>query len=155
MEIDNNFHDPEGEQDASQNSTQPGAEIQVLRLCRREAADRTEPAYSLGQARFAAQQPAGVLPLRTIGPCYDTLKPRRFEFVPLWGIPVFFEYAMRRVDCPRCGVSVEYAGIILVSRDAPLPPCVEKQVGVTTMGFHLRPAEHGRPLLDDVVLPEI
>jgi len=41
------------------------------------------------------------------GPGYDTLKPRRFEFVPLWGIPVFFEYAMRRVSCPRCGVVVE------------------------------------------------
>jgi len=38
---------------------------------------------------------------------YDTLKPRRFEFVPLWGIPVFFVYAMRRVDCPTCGVIVE------------------------------------------------
>ena len=41
------------------------------------------------------------------GPGYDTLDPRRFEFVPLWGIPVFFEYAMRRVQCPRCGVVVE------------------------------------------------
>jgi len=35
------------------------------------------------------------------------LPPRRFEFVPLWAIPVFFIYAMRRVDCPRCGVTVE------------------------------------------------
>jgi len=41
------------------------------------------------------------------GPGYDTLKPRRFEFIPLWGIPVFFLYAMRRVACPRCGVVVE------------------------------------------------
>ena len=41
-------------------------------------------------------------------PGYDTLPYiRRFEFVPLWGIPVFFEYAMRRVDCPTCGVVVE------------------------------------------------
>lgn len=40
-------------------------------------------------------------------PGYDLLPPRRFEFVPLWGIPVFFLYAMRRVDCPRCGVKVE------------------------------------------------
>jgi transposase len=42
-----------------------------------------------------------------VGPGYDTLKPRRFEFVPLWGIPVFFLYTMRRVACPRCGVVVE------------------------------------------------
>jgi transposase len=41
------------------------------------------------------------------GPGYDTLPLRLFEFVPLWGIPVFFAYAMRRVDCPRCGVTVE------------------------------------------------
>ena len=32
---------------------------------------------------------------------------RHFEFVPLWGILVFFVYAMRRVDCDRCGVKVE------------------------------------------------
>jgi transposase len=41
------------------------------------------------------------------GPGYDTLSIRRFEFVPFWGIAVFFLYAMRRVDCARCGVKVE------------------------------------------------
>lgn len=41
------------------------------------------------------------------GPTYDHLAPRRFQFVPLWGLLVFFEYAMRRVACPRCGVKVE------------------------------------------------
>lgn len=42
------------------------------------------------------------------GPGYDTLAPaRHFEFVPLWGIPVLFVYAMRRVDCTSCGVRVE------------------------------------------------
>ena len=30
-----------------------------------------------------------------------------FEFVPLWNIAVFFAYALRRVNCPRCGVKVE------------------------------------------------
>jgi transposase len=44
---------------------------------------------------------------RQPGPGYDSLAPRRFEFVPLWGIPVFFVYAMRRVDCASCGVKVE------------------------------------------------
>jgi transposase len=38
---------------------------------------------------------------------YDRLDQRRFEFVPLWGIKVFFLYALRRVDCPSCGVRVE------------------------------------------------
>jgi transposase len=40
-------------------------------------------------------------------PGYDTLPERRFEFIPFWGILVFFVYAMRRVECPRCGVKVE------------------------------------------------
>ena len=40
-------------------------------------------------------------------PGYDQLGERRFEFVPLWGIAVFFLYVMRRVDCPVCGIVVE------------------------------------------------
>ena len=40
-------------------------------------------------------------------PGYDRLPERRFEFVPLWGIAVYFVYAMRRVECPACGVKVE------------------------------------------------
>jgi transposase len=36
-------------------------------------------------------------------PGYDQLSERRFEFIPLWGFFVFFLYAMRRVDCLRCG----------------------------------------------------
>lgn len=41
------------------------------------------------------------------GAQYDCLAPRIFEFVPLWGLPVFFLYLMRRVACPACGVRVE------------------------------------------------
>jgi transposase len=41
------------------------------------------------------------------GPGYDRLPERRFEFVPVWGIAVYFVYAMRRVDCRSCGVTVE------------------------------------------------
>lgn len=40
-------------------------------------------------------------------PGYDRLPQRRFTYVPLWGIAVYFLYAMRRVDCPICGVKVE------------------------------------------------
>ncbi len=41
-------------------------------------------------------------------PGYDTMpEPRRFEFVPLWGIMVYFVYQMRRVQCPTCGIKVE------------------------------------------------
>ena len=40
-------------------------------------------------------------------PGYDTLPAREFAFVPLWGMIVFFVYAMRRVDCIKCGVTTE------------------------------------------------
>jgi transposase len=40
-------------------------------------------------------------------PGYDRQPARRFEFVPLWQIAVFFVYSMRRVQCPNCGVKVE------------------------------------------------
>lgn len=42
------------------------------------------------------------------GPTYDTSRrPRHFDFVPLWGMPVVLLYWMRRIDCPRCGATVE------------------------------------------------
>ena len=42
------------------------------------------------------------------GPGYDRQpEHRRFEYVPLWGVAVFFLYCMRRVDCPTCSVRVE------------------------------------------------
>lgn len=41
-------------------------------------------------------------------PGYDTLPtPRRFDFIPMWMIPVVLIYTMRRVQCPTCGVKVE------------------------------------------------
>ncbi len=40
-------------------------------------------------------------------PLYDRRNERRFDFVPLWNIPVSLEYRMRRVGCPECGVKVE------------------------------------------------
>lgn len=40
-------------------------------------------------------------------PGYDRLGSRRFDFVPLWGIPVCLVYVMRRVECQSCGIRVE------------------------------------------------
>lgn len=40
-------------------------------------------------------------------PGYDQLAQRRFEFIPIWGFAVVLLYAMRRVQCRRCGVKVE------------------------------------------------
>lgn len=44
---------------------------------------------------------------RQPGPCYDHLEERLWRFVPLWNIPAFLRYARRRIDCKRCGVTVE------------------------------------------------
>src|SRR6056297_224824 len=39
-----------------------------------------------------------------MGSTYDTApEPRLFEFIGIWGFPVFFAYRMRRVNCARCG----------------------------------------------------
>jgi transposase len=41
-------------------------------------------------------------------PGYDRQpQPRRFEYVPLWGMAVCFLYRMRRVNCATCGVKTE------------------------------------------------
>ena len=41
------------------------------------------------------------------GGTYDHRGVRRFEFVPVWGWAVFLKYRMRRVNCEKCGVTVE------------------------------------------------
>ena len=45
---------------------------------------------------------------RLPAPGYDCLPQRRWLFVPLWGIPTWFCYAPRRVQCAEHGVVVEY-----------------------------------------------
>jgi transposase len=42
-----------------------------------------------------------------ICPGYDKQPEREFQYVPLWNIAVFLVYALRRVNCPTCGVKVE------------------------------------------------
>ena len=41
-------------------------------------------------------------------PGYDTLSERRFQFVPLWGMPTWFLYTPRRLECDQCGIHVEH-----------------------------------------------
>jgi transposase len=45
---------------------------------------------------------------RGSAPGYDRLPERRWLFVPLWGIPTYFLYAPRRVECTEHGVVVEH-----------------------------------------------
>ena len=58
-------------------------------------------------------QPHGGIPGRCSqcqrpAPGYDRLPERRWQFVPLWGIPTWFRYAPRRVQCSEHGVVVEH-----------------------------------------------
>ena len=41
------------------------------------------------------------------GSTYDRQPVRLFEFIPIWGLSVFFEYSMRRVSCATCKIMVE------------------------------------------------
>jgi transposase len=81
---------------------QPGFVYDTVRLV--EDADRLSLEIQL-RARKGARPRCSRC--RRPGSTYDTLSGRRFEFVPLWGIAVFFLYALRRVQCHRCGVRVE------------------------------------------------
>jgi len=45
---------------------------------------------------------------RRPAPGYDRLPERRWQFVPLWGIPTYFHYRPRRVACVEHGVVVEH-----------------------------------------------
>jgi transposase len=41
------------------------------------------------------------------GVLYDRLPARLVEYIPIWGLVVYFSYRMRRVNCRKCGVTVE------------------------------------------------
>jgi len=45
---------------------------------------------------------------RLPAPGYDRLPERHWDFVPLWGMPVSFRYAPRRVECVEHGIVVEH-----------------------------------------------
>src|SRR5689334_12935246 len=66
---------------------------------------RTASNWSCDRVKVRPQSARAVI---CPAPGYDQLAERRFEFIPLWGFFVFLLYAMRRVDCRRCGmVAVE------------------------------------------------
>ena len=81
-----------------------GFVYQEVRLCQRRGhGDRIEITLEAhrGVRRRCSQcqQPA---------PGYDRLGERRWLFIPLWGIPTYFCYAPRRVQCAEHGVVVEH-----------------------------------------------
>src|SRR5580704_6868991 len=77
------------------------------------------PGFVYQQARFSSDHKSieiAVRPRKGSGavcsrchqpaPGYDQLTERRFEFIPLWRFLVVLLYAMRRVDCRRCGAVI-------------------------------------------------
>jgi transposase len=59
---------------------------------------RLQPHKGMRGKCSQCQQPA---------PGYDRLEERSWLHVPLWGIPTYFFYAPRRVECPEHGIVVE------------------------------------------------
>ena len=74
------------------------------------------------------------------GPGYDRLPERRFEFVPLWGMAVYFVYALRRVDCPTLrrdgGASAVGGGKVSLDDQLSLVPGPLGQTSVLGGGGH-------------------
>ena len=78
----------------------PGFVYERARLC--DDAKTIEIEVRCGRAPRRAARVAA-----SARPGYDQLAERRFEFIPIWGFAVMLLYAMRRVECRRCGVKVE------------------------------------------------
>lgn len=96
-----------GERDANEDYPEPAAPAAGFRVWQGEDDRRVGQPPDRGGSGATRQRTGALLWLPRATTGYDRLAARRFEFVPLWGMPVFFCYAMRRVDCPRCGVKVE------------------------------------------------
>jgi len=75
-----------------------------IRLCEEEGCgDRIEVRLEPHRGRRGRCSQCG-----QPAPGYDRLEERRWGHVPLWGIPVDFFYAPRRVECAEHGVVVEH-----------------------------------------------
>ena len=107
MEIDQDFHNPEGKRDASKTLLDRVQKyksfvytdvMQLMEKNRLILLIKTVPRLNRQPKCSHCRQP---------GPGYDIFKSRQFELIPLWGMPVFFYYVMIRCDCPHCGVVVE------------------------------------------------
>jgi transposase len=75
-------------------------EVRMLEDRKQKAIEVRVKAHASTRARCSqCQRPS---------PGYDRLRERRWAFVPLWGIPVWFVYGARRVKCAEHGVVVEH-----------------------------------------------
>ena len=94
-------------QDAYPDDPQSRREVQVIRLRRARLEEEADGPALVVQVRPRKNGRPYCSGCGRPGPAYDRLEERRFEFVPFWGILVFLAYRMRRVNCKRCGVTVE------------------------------------------------
>jgi transposase len=81
----------------------PGFVYDSIELCTRRQQARVEITIKHHRA-----QRGQCSVCRRKAPGYDCLPERSWLFVPLWGLPTYFLYAPRRVQCPEHGVIVEH-----------------------------------------------
>ena len=100
MELSNFVH-RRAYQDATEDYPQSGRTFQVLCVRKSQMGGGFVSANAGGGGTRPQERSGDLLRLRSAGAGFDRLPERRFEFVPLWGIPVLFVYALRRVRIAR------------------------------------------------------
>ena len=109
MEVRTHHRKEKKEQDADQDYPQSSPEIQII--CVRSRTLGWVEGAPVPTLEVEIQPRSNSRPVCSgcghKRPGYDRSPQRLFEFIPMWGIKVFFRYAPRRVDCPGCGVRVE------------------------------------------------
>ena len=98
---------PEPPQDAPQEYSQPHRVAQMFRLHADPLRGRLGRSGARGRDRAPGQQPGDLLGLRPEAAGVRPASAATLPVVPPWNIAVFFVYAMRRVDCLECTVTVE------------------------------------------------
>ncbi len=83
----------------------PGFVYADIRLSRRQAGC---PGHLEVNLLPHAGMPPKCSRCRQPAPGYDQLPARSWQFVPLWGLAVWFIYAARRVNCSEHGVVIEH-----------------------------------------------
>ncbi len=98
---------PEPPQDGTEDYPQSDRTFQVPRVRKGALGRGRGPSDDRLGDPSSQEWPPDLLGLRAGRPAYDRLPERRFEYVPLWGMAVFFVYATWQVGCSKCGGKVE------------------------------------------------
>ena len=77
-------------------------------VCLRESAKRDKPGRIDIQIECHEGRPGQCGECLKACPGYDLQPERAWRFVPLWGLPTYFLYSSRRVECSTHGMGVEF-----------------------------------------------